>query len=165
MTNANHSEQTPLDLVSTESLVARLGEADRSAPQAGLEERLFAATRTQFSASDQPAVIGRIGWGSRHALRLAASVGIVAAGVIGATWLAARGPVTAPIAPPTPELATLETDLQQVNTELASMGFSDVAAESTDESTTLDAELAALEDELNEYEWNASFNGVLEESL
>jgi hypothetical protein len=72
-----------------ESALDALAEAERASSRAGIESRIFEATRTALSpgaGASAPAVIGRIGLARGR--RLAAGLAIM--GAAGAAWIAVR---------------------------------------------------------------------------
>ena len=113
--------QTPADLVAIEAAVSRAAAADRRSAPVTLEDRLFASTVAHLSAdrpSDEaPGVIAVIGPSRSRQWRLAASIAVVSAGVLGSVWLANRGTVQQPREIPV-AAANLEADLKNVNAEL-----------------------------------------------
>lgn len=169
---SNNASLTPADLLATENRLDRLGHAERSAARPGLEDRLLAATAGTFraSASEAPAVLASIGPGRPRMWRMAASIAVVGAAVMGGLWLAGRGPSTSnngPLAVKNDLTTTpsLETDLASIDSELASLMSSNATAtESSEEFAALESELAALENELADLGWD-EFDTQLEESL
>ncbi len=163
----NNPSNTPEDLRATEARLERLGHMERASVRPGFEDRLVAATAGHLKGleADAPVVLATIRPSRARVFRLAASIAVVGAGVIGSVWLAGRG--TTPVNPPQ-ELAandSIETDLASVNSELASLmteGENSVAV--SDEFSALESELAALETELSDFGWD-EFDGLLEESL
>ena len=164
---SNNPTNTPAELRATEARLERLGQVERASARPGFEDRLLAATAAHLLGSevDAPVVLATIRPAHSRIFRLAASIAVVAAGVIGSVWLAGRG--TTQVNQPQ-ELAangSIETDLASVNSELASLmteGESSLAA--SDDFAALESELAALETELSDFGWD-EFDGMLEESL
>lgn len=137
--NNLRNDETPAELRAVVGAMDRLADAERGSAPAGLEDRLFAASRA--SLGEAPAVIAKIGGPvgvmSGWRFRLAASVMIAAVGVAAAVWLNSRGAVTSGTgtavgAASTDQLAqALEADLSAWATEtsaLASSSDSEVAS-------------------------------------
>lgn len=172
MINANeHSPapQTPAELLAIEAGLDRLGSLDRASAPAGFEDRLLAATSTHLRqpVAEQADVIATIGPAHTRAWRMAASIAVVSAGILGASWLASRGPATSTQVARVASTQTIESDLKSVNAELATvMAAADSTSLTTsDDYASLDSELAALETELSDFGWDDSLDGLLEDSL
>ncbi len=85
--------QLPAELVAIAAELDRLGVADRAATPAGLEARVFDASREAFVHGDSPVVYSfasRSQWTTRL-FRIAAMVAVV--GGVGLAWWATRPPV------------------------------------------------------------------------
>lgn len=151
--NQNHQnnmrhDETPAELRAVAGAMDRLADAERGSAPAGLEDRLFAASRA--SLGEAPAVIakigGRVGVMSGWRFRLAASVMIAAVGVAAAVWVNSRGAVSngagVPVgASSADQLAqALEADLSAWATETSAMASSS------------DSEVASLYASLNSIE-------------
>ena len=88
--NAELSGELPADLVAISAQLDRLAAADRAS--AGLEVRIFDATRETFAQADSPVVysfVSRTDWATRL-VRIAAMVAVV--GGVGLAWWATRPP-------------------------------------------------------------------------
>jgi hypothetical protein len=168
MTNL-HDQNLPEDLRTIGAAVDRLGARERDAAPAGLEERLFAASRSRLGAA--PAVVARIG-PRTAAWRLAAGIAVAGVTAAAAMWMlrgspsgptggvVAQGPVSGGAA------AALATDgprLDGVLDELA-------AAESAgvwsldDDISAIDSELLALESDVT-LDWDDDGSSLGEDSL
>ncbi len=75
----------PGDIRAAWGAVDRLAARERGSAAAGLEQRVFEATRATLG--ERPAVIARIGFAQSWAFRIAASVAVVGAGVLGVMML------------------------------------------------------------------------------
>lgn len=99
MTTPPDTTPTPPDLAAIESLAERLAQAERASADAGLESRLFAASRTAMAVRTEGArPIPFPSPSASRAWRLAAAIAIVAVGgLFTAAWFGRTTPaVTAP---------------------------------------------------------------------
>jgi hypothetical protein len=177
--NENETEtQTPAELRAVAGAMDRLGERERASAPAGLEDRLFAATRA--SLVEGPAVIARIDAGSSNAgglngwrFRLAASIMIAAVGVVAAVWVNSHGAVSSPVANGVPG-SGINVASSVSSAELAKQLENDLSAWASETSAiaSSDTELAALHSSLTEIEsggvsdpWDVIDVGTEEPSL
>ena len=151
MSNRDEASATAPELRETEALVDRFARAERERAAAGLESRVFAASRGALHGEDLAELRAPIPFptgGAGHRMRLAAAIVLVAgAGIAAVAWLASRGPVSAPSspvasgtgaqAPAEDEAAALESDLEMFlasATEMAPISEFTDADDASDES-------------------------------